>query len=58
MTGPLDLRALVLLLLGTVAAYIAYMHPDAGIAVLVGVGVVTLAYLLMSTGGRGGPPAQ
>ncbi|MEW2373382.1 hypothetical protein AB0940_29020 [Streptomyces sp. NPDC006656] len=54
----MDLRALVLLLLGTVAAYIAYMHPDAGIAVLVGVGVVTLAYLLMSTGGSGGPPAQ
>ncbi|MFE3121831.1 hypothetical protein ACFXHD_00230 [Streptomyces hydrogenans] len=58
MNGPLDLRALVLLLLGIVVTYIAYMHPDAGIAVLVGVGVVTLAYLLMSTGGSGGPPAQ
>ncbi|SOE08922.1 hypothetical protein SAMN06272775_0003 [Streptomyces sp. 2323.1] len=58
MTGPLDLRALVLLLLGTVAAYIAYMHPAVGVAVLVGVGVVTLAYLLMNTGGSGGPPTQ
>ncbi|MET9374035.1 hypothetical protein ABZX98_07775 [Streptomyces sp. NPDC002992] len=57
MNGPLDLRVLVLLLAGAVTAYIAYMHPAVGIALLVGVGVVTLAYLLMSTGGSGGPPA-
>ncbi|MFF4429741.1 hypothetical protein ACFYZ4_11295 [Streptomyces sp. NPDC001513] len=54
--GPLDLRLLVLLLLGVFAAYIAYMHPAAGGALLVGAGVVTLAYILMGTGGSGGPP--
>ncbi|WP_407841356.1 hypothetical protein ACE1OC_41000 [Streptomyces sp. DSM 116496] len=57
MNGPLDLRALVLLLVGVVAVYIAYMHPQAGVAVLVGAGVVTLAYVLIGTGGSGGPPA-
>lgn len=33
------------------------MHPQASVAALVGAGVVTLAYVLMGTGGSGGPPA-
>jgi hypothetical protein len=55
---PLDLRILVLLLLGACTAYIAYTHPAVGVALLVAVGVVTLVYLLMGSGENGGPPAR
>ncbi|MFD7320518.1 hypothetical protein ACFV9D_05400 [Streptomyces sp. NPDC059875] len=58
MGGPLDLRALVLLLAGAVTAYVAYLHPDVGVALLVGAGVVTLLYLLMGSGGSGTPPPR
>lgn len=57
MNGPLDLRVLVLLLLGAVTTYVAYTHPAAGAALLVAVGVVTLVYLLMNSGESGGPPS-
>ncbi|MFJ6053447.1 hypothetical protein [Streptomyces sp. NPDC092307] len=56
MDDPLDLRVLVLLLLGGCTVYIAYQHPQVGVAALVAVGVVTAAYMLLSTGGSGGPP--
>ena len=57
MNGPLDLRVLALLLLGAFTGYIAYAHPDVGVALLVAAGVVTLGYLLMGSGESGGPPA-
>ncbi|MEU0074108.1 hypothetical protein ABZ027_31905 [Streptomyces sp. NPDC006332] len=57
MNGPLDLRVLVLLLAGACAAYIAYLHPSVGVALLVGVGVVTVLYLLLGSGG-GGPSSH
>ena len=58
MNGPLDLRVLVLLLAGAFTGYVAYRHPAAGAALLVGVGVVTLLYLLLGSGGSGGPPSR
>lgn len=58
MNGPLDLRIAVLLLAGAMTVYVAYFHPAVGVALLVGVGVVTLLYLLMNSGGSGGPPAR
>ncbi|MFF2902419.1 hypothetical protein [Streptomyces sp. NPDC057966] len=58
MKAPLDLRVLVLLLVGACAGYIAYRHPDVGVALLVAVGVVTLVYLLMGSDENGDPPAR
>lgn len=43
----LDLRTAVLLLAGCGATYVAYLHPAFGVALLVGVGVVTLLHLLL-----------
>lgn len=57
MNGPLDLRILVLLLTGAFVGYVAYLHPAAGVALLVGVGVVTLLYMLLGPG-NGGPPSN
>ncbi|MGW1245225.1 hypothetical protein [Streptomyces bobili] len=58
MNGPLDLRIL-LFFAGASAAYVAYLHPAVGIALLVGVGVVTLLYVLLGNTGNGGdgPPS-
>ncbi|MFE4658183.1 hypothetical protein ACFRFJ_16050 [Streptomyces hydrogenans] len=53
MNGSLDPRVAVLLLAGAFVLYIAYKHPAFGVAVLVAVGVVTLLYLLMGSGGSG-----
>ncbi|WP_017238194.1 hypothetical protein [Streptomyces sp. SS] len=60
MNGPLDLRVLVLLLVGVVVGYIAYTHPAAGVALVVAATVVTLLYLLMGSGGSGSgsPPPR
>ncbi|MEV8590945.1 hypothetical protein AB0424_28795 [Streptomyces sp. NPDC051180] len=60
MNGPLDLRVLVLLLAGVVIGYIAYKHPDVGVALIVAATVVTLIYLLMGSGGSGSgsPPPR
>lgn len=52
------MRVAVLFLVGACAGYIAYQHPDVGIALLVAVGVVTLVYLLMGSGENGDPPAR
>ncbi|MDQ0847987.1 hypothetical protein [Streptomyces sp. V1I6] len=43
----LDQRTALLLLAGGVTAYIAFQHPAAGVAVLVGVAVVTVLHLLL-----------
>ncbi|SNX88464.1 hypothetical protein SAMN06272735_8915 [Streptomyces sp. TLI_55] len=47
MNGQLDLRTALLLLAGSGATYVAFLHPTFGTALLVGVGVVTLLHLLM-----------
>ncbi|MEU3551299.1 hypothetical protein [Streptomyces longwoodensis] len=57
MTGPLDLRVLVLLLTGAFVGYVAYLHPPVGVALLVSVGVVSLLYMLLGPG-NGGPPSN
>jgi hypothetical protein len=43
----LDLRTALLLFAGGVATYIAFAHPAAGAALLVGVGVMTVLHLLL-----------
>ncbi|MFJ9379528.1 hypothetical protein [Streptomyces sp. NPDC101455] len=53
MNGPLDMRVLVLLLAEAGASYVAYLHPAVGAALLVGIAVVTLLYLLMGNGDDG-----
>ncbi|MFJ9760456.1 hypothetical protein [Streptomyces sp. NPDC101149] len=58
MRGPLDLRALVLLLARAFTACAAYRHPAAGAALLVGVGVLALRDLLLGSGDSEGPPAS
>lgn len=45
--GSLDLGAIVLLLVGGIAVYIAYRDPRMGAAILVGVGVIGLLYALL-----------
>jgi hypothetical protein len=45
--GRIDLAAIVLLIAGGVAVYIAYRDPRMGAAILVGVGVVGLLYMLL-----------
>ncbi|MET9623399.1 hypothetical protein ABZZ37_21965 [Streptomyces sp. NPDC006464] len=49
---------MVLMMAGAVTAYVAYLHPDVGVALLVGAGVVTLLYLLMGSGGSGSAPPR
>ncbi len=43
----LDLRTALLLLVGGVTTYIALLHPAVGVALLVGVGMVSLLHLLL-----------
>ncbi|MFD8992249.1 hypothetical protein ACFVZ4_29910 [Streptomyces goshikiensis] len=43
----LDVRTATLLTVGGFATYIAFLHPAVGIALLVGIGVVTLLHLLL-----------
>ncbi|MFH8894208.1 MULTISPECIES: hypothetical protein [unclassified Streptomyces] len=47
MNGQLDVRVLVLLLAGAGATYLAFLHPQLGIALVVGVAVVTVLHVLM-----------
>lgn len=47
MNGHIDLTAVVLGLVGGIAAYAAYRDPNLGAALLVGAGVVTVLYLLL-----------
>ncbi len=55
--GFIDVRTAILLLAGAGAVYVAFLHPAFGVALLVGVGVVTVLHLLMGPG-DGGPPAS
>ncbi|MFE2972633.1 hypothetical protein ACFXKC_55715 [Streptomyces sp. NPDC059340] len=43
----LDLRTALLLLAGGFGAYIAFLHPAIGVALLVGIGVMTVLHLLL-----------
>ncbi|GAA1108004.1 hypothetical protein [Kitasatospora arboriphila] len=54
MNGHFSLEAIVLLLLGGVVTYVAYLHPGVGVALLVGVGVVGLVAVLLKNNGNGG----
>ncbi|MET8973718.1 hypothetical protein [Streptomyces hydrogenans] len=54
--GSLGPHLLLLLTVGALVAYIAYMHPGARDPLLVASAVVTVLYLLMNLGG-GDPPA-
>ncbi|WP_369275800.1 hypothetical protein AB5J55_42885 [Streptomyces sp. R11] len=45
--GGLDLRTTLLLVTGGGATYVAFLHPAVGVAMLVGVGVMTLLHLLL-----------
>lgn len=45
--GKLDLAAIVLLFAGGVSVYVAYRDPRMGAAILVGVGVIGLLYMLL-----------
>ncbi|GAB2965991.1 hypothetical protein [Streptomyces heilongjiangensis] len=45
--GGLDLRTALLLFVGGAATYIAFIHPAFGIAILVGVGVMTILHILL-----------
>ncbi|MFD3940500.1 hypothetical protein ACFWSF_37565 [Streptomyces sp. NPDC058611] len=44
----LSLRAVLLIIVGTVAGYLAYQRPAIGPALVVGVGVVGLLHLLLA----------
>ncbi|MFC9165853.1 hypothetical protein ACFTZ8_34265 [Streptomyces fungicidicus] len=43
----LDLRTALMLLAGGAGAYIAFLHPAVGVALLVGIGVMTILHLLL-----------
>ncbi|MFE7114018.1 hypothetical protein ACFU99_01135 [Streptomyces sp. NPDC057654] len=43
----LDTRTAVLLLAGGFSAYVAFLHPAVGVALLVGVAVVGLLHVLL-----------
>ncbi|MFB7713613.1 hypothetical protein [Streptomyces sp. NPDC056105] len=47
MNGQVDQRAVLLALVGCGTVYVAFQHPSFGVALLVGVGVVTLLNALM-----------
>ncbi|GGZ18259.1 hypothetical protein [Streptomyces nitrosporeus] len=47
MDGQVEQRAVLLLLVGGSATYVAMEHPSFGTALLVGVSVVTLLHILM-----------
>lgn len=50
----MDLRAIVLLMLGGVIIYVSYKNEALGAAIAVGVAVVGLAIVLMGSGKGGG----
>lgn len=45
--NSLDLRAAVLLLAGAGGTYVAFLHPAVGVAMLVGIAVMTLLHILL-----------
>lgn len=47
MNNGLDLRTAVILLAGAGTAYVAFLHPAAGAALLVGAGVMTVLAILL-----------
>jgi hypothetical protein len=47
MSGQIDQRTVLLMLIGCGTVYVAFEHPSFATALMVGVGVVTLMHLLM-----------
>ncbi|MEU9120119.1 hypothetical protein AB0C96_09695 [Streptomyces sp. NPDC048506] len=47
MNGQLDTRTALLLLAGSGSAYVAFLHPAVGVALLVGLAAVGLLHNLM-----------
>lgn len=45
----MNLRTAVLLLAGAGATYIAFRHPAVGVAVLVGIAVITVLHVFLSS---------
>ncbi|GGW73054.1 hypothetical protein [Streptomyces xantholiticus] len=45
--NELDTRTTVMLLAGAGATYIAFLHPAVGVALLVGVAVISVLHFLM-----------
>ncbi|MCZ4607708.1 hypothetical protein O3S80_28895 [Streptomyces sp. Lzd4kr] len=43
----LDLRTALLLFVGGAVTYIAFLHPAVGVALLVGVGAMTILHILL-----------
>lgn len=50
--GFVSVEGMMLLLIFGAVVYLAWRHPEAGVALVVGVAVVGVAYLLLT--GRGG----
>ncbi|MFJ9729294.1 hypothetical protein ACIRP3_41785 [Streptomyces sp. NPDC101209] len=47
MNGQIDVRTVVLIIVGVVAGCLAYRTPEIGVALMVGVGVVGLLHILL-----------
>jgi len=45
--GGLDLRTALLLFAGGIGTYIAFLHPAFGVALLVGIAVMTVLHMLL-----------
>jgi hypothetical protein len=45
--GGLDARTALLLLTGGMGTYIAFLHPAFGVAILVGISVMTTLHILL-----------
>lgn len=43
----LDVRTALLLLAGGIGAYVAFLHPAFGVALMVGIGVTTALHVLL-----------
>ena len=56
--GSLDARTAILLLAGAGTVYVAFLHPAFGVALLVGIGVVTALHLLMGPDDGDSPTSQ
>ncbi|MFI1768640.1 hypothetical protein ACH41H_42320 [Streptomyces sp. NPDC020800] len=47
MNGQISIRTVLLIIVGTATGCLAYRMPDAGVALMVGVGVVGLLHMMM-----------
>ncbi|MEV7394884.1 hypothetical protein [Streptomyces sp. NPDC091215] len=47
MNGQISIRTILLIMVGVAAGCLAYRAPEAGVALMVGVGVVGLLHMIM-----------